>query len=298
MFSVIPYHSIIPYHTSLDTGGINYSTSQFTRVPTSHQQNTDAAIVTAEGDTVALSWGSEIQATYAAYNSFTRITGESTRLQAQGLLFEIDRELSISVDGNLNRQELKDIKEAIKTIDSIMRDFLSGDIADAVAKALEIPELESISSLKASLEFEQSVSLKQQLVTDISSSSPKPLEAITQKGDIAALEDINKLTDKMTKVVQDSGVNPANLLKPIRKVFSQLLKELSKENPLDSLKPATAKLIMSDLLKRIQHLPQIEENRGTEQKENEHQAGIPPGAGTPTLPEKTTFQPNDCSRCF
>jgi len=275
MALVNPYCSFIPYQTSLESGEINYSTSQFTRATTSHQQNTDATIVTAEGDRVTLSWSSHFQATYTIYNSLARITGESTWLQGNEFLLETDRELTISVDGDLNWRELRDIQKAIKTIDSIIRDFLSGDIAHAVAKGLKIAQLESLSSLEASARFEQSVCLEQQLVTEITPCPPEPAEGITPKSDMTALEDIYRLTDKMMKVVQDSGVKPADLLKPLRKVFSQLSKELSREDHPDSPKLAKAELIKSDLLNRIEHLSEMEKNRGTERKGKRHRTNIP-----------------------
>jgi hypothetical protein len=266
MVSVFPYRSFIPYQTSLESGEINYSTSQFTRATTSHQQNTDATIVTAEGDRVMLSWSSQSQTTYTIYNSLARITGESTWLQGSQFLLETHRELTISVDGDLNLQELRDIQKAIKTVNSIIRDFLSGDIAHAVAKGLKIAQLESLSSLEASARFEQSVCLEQQLITEITPCPPEPAEGITPKADMTSLEDIHRLTDRMMKVVQDSGVKPVNLLKPLRKVFSQLSKELSREDHPDSQKLSKAELIKSNLLKRIEHLSEMEKNRGTERK--------------------------------
>ena len=158
MHSIAPSHSITPVQASLDTGGTNYSISQSAQFTTSHHQNTDITIFTAEGDKVTLSSTSQFQATCATYNSFARTKGEFTWSRGQSLDLNISRELSILVDGDLDKQELKDINKAIKTIEKIMRDFLSGDIGNAVAKALRISKLESISSLEADLQFEQSIS--------------------------------------------------------------------------------------------------------------------------------------------
>lgn len=266
MYSITPYHSTNPDRTGLDTGGINYNTLQSTNLTTSRQQSADVTIVTPEGDKVVFSSSSQFQATYVTYDSFAHTKGEFTLFQGKSFDLNINRELIISVDGDLNKQELKDIKKALRTIGKIMRDFLSGDIGHAVANALKIGKLESILSLEASLQFEQNISLEQQLVTETISSLPEIAEDITSKGKMIALEHINNLTDEMTEVVKDLGVKPAKLVRPIHRLFSHLFKEYSKEDPLDSPRLAIAKLIKSNLLDRIEHLSETEEDKGTEQK--------------------------------
>jgi len=259
-------YSITQDHMGLDTGGINYSILQSTHLTTSHQQSADVTIVTAEGDKVVFASSSQLQATYVTYDSFARTEGEFALFQGRSFDLNTNREFIISVDGDLNKQELKDIKKALRTIGKIMRDFLSGDIGHAVAKALKIGKLESILSFEASLQFEQSISLEQQLVTEATSSLPEIADNITSKGKMTALEYIKSLTDKMTEVVKDSGIKPAKLVRPINKLFSHLFKGLFRDNPLDSPKLAIAKLIRSNLLDRIEHLSETEEDKRIEQK--------------------------------
>ena len=86
------------------------------------------------------------------------------------------------------------------------------------------------------------------------------------KDDVTALEHISNLTDKMTDVVKDSRVKPAKLVRAIHKLFSHLFKGLFRDNPPDSPKLAIAKLIRSNLLERIEHLPETQEDKGTEQE--------------------------------
>ena len=266
MHSITPYHSITPDRTGLDMGGINYSTLQSTHLETSRQQSADFTIVTAEGDKVMFSSSSQFQATYITYDSFARTKGEFTLFQGESFNININRELTISVDGDLNGQESKDIKKALRTIGKIMRDFLSGDIGHAVTKALKIGKLESIMSLEASLQLEQNISLEQELVTETTFSLPEIADAIMPKDDMTALKHINNLTDKMTKVVKNSGVKPEKLVSPIHKLFSHLFKGLFRNNPPDSPKLAIAKLIRSNLLDRIEHLSETEEDKGVDQE--------------------------------
>jgi hypothetical protein len=273
MHSIVPYCSVTPDPTNLDTGARNYCTSQLTHVTASHQQNTDVTIMTAEGDKVTLSSSSQSQATFTTYDGFARTVGASAWFQAKRLDIDVARELSISVEGNLDEQELKDIEKAMRAIGRIVRDFLSGRIDRAVARALRICNLESISSLNANLRYEQTVSLTQQLVTEVSSPPPELAEDITSRPNPVALEPIDKVIDKMIDVVQDSGVKPAKLRKPIRGLFAKLLKELPREDLLDSPQHAIAKHIKTELLDRIEHLSEKEGNKG---KKMSHSRCKPP----------------------
>lgn len=272
MYSIIPPLSLAPDCTNLDTGDVQYHTSQLTRARTSHQQNTDVTIYTAEGDKVTLSSSSQSQTTYVTYNSLAATQGEFTMFQGAGFNLNANRALIISVDGDLDKQELKDIEKALRTIDKIMRDFLSGDIGHAVASTLKIGKLKSILSLEASLQFKQSLSLEQQLVTEVTSSPIKVAENIMTKSDITALEHINKLADEMAEVVKGSGVKPAKLIRPIHGLFSQFFKEHSRAHPLDSPRLTIAKLIKSNLMNRIKHLSESEKIGEQDRKSNSTQS--------------------------
>jgi predicted RNase H-related nuclease YkuK (DUF458 family) len=265
MYSITPQLYTAPCWMNLARGDMNYNTSRFTQVTTTHQNNTDVTILTLEGDRVTLSSSSQSQATYIAYDSLALSKGRLTRLQGEIFGLNTNDELSISVDGDLNKQELKDIAKAIKAIGTIIRDFLYGNIGYAVAKALKIIGLESIVSLEASMQCEQTVSLGQLSLTDTASSSPELAEDTASKGNNAIVsEHIGKVTDRIAEVIKESGVRPRRLRKPIRKLFSHLFRELSQENTRDSLKVAIAKLITSNLADKIKDLSEAGENNGNE----------------------------------
>lgn len=265
MYALSPYHSIIPTHTGLDRGGIHYNILQATHLETFNQQCADFTIITAEGDKVMISSSSQLQVNYVTYNSLARTKEEFTLFQGESFNIRINKALIVSVDGDLNAQELRDIKKALKAIDKMMRDFLSGDIGNSAVKALKIGKLESLLSLKASQKLEQNISLEQELVTEITSSLPEMADAIMSKQDIANFEHINNLTDRMIEVIKNSGIKPAKIISPIHKLFSHLSKGLFRNSPPGSPKLAMAKLIKSNLLNRIEQLPEVEERKGIEQ---------------------------------
>lgn len=269
MNSIASYDFSTADRTSLATGGRGYSASEVTRVTSSLQQDTDVTIVTAEGDKVTLSSASQYHTAYATYEGLRCIGGDSARFQGQSFSLDASRELSVMVDGNLNKEELKDIEKAMRTIDKILRDFLSGDMDHAVSELMKINALESISSLEASLQFERNLSLEQQVVQEVTSAPAELSQDMMPKGNTTGLDHIDKLADAVMQVVKDSGLKPASLLNPIQKLFSHLLEGLSatEEGFTNSPKLQAAKWIGSHLLEKVNHL----DEDGQDDREN----GVP-----------------------
>lgn len=276
--------SSTPGNTSLPTCDRSYNTSELTRVTSSLHQNADVTIVTAEGDKVTLSSGSQAQVTYATYEELRYMGGHFAQFRYEALGLEVSREYSIVVDGDLNKKELRDIRKAIRTIEKMMRDFLSGNVDHAVGKAMKVSKLESISSLEASLQFERSLSVDQQFTERVTSEPTESAEDMTVIGDTITAGHIDKLTGEMGQVVLDSGVKPAKLFRPIQEVFSRLMKETphTQTGFVDRPRLQAAKLIELHLLERIKRLIEDWQNRGEQAipdnvDESADDNGIPEG---------------------
>src|SRR5262245_65927746 len=89
-----------------------YSSATVEHITASRSQSADITIVTAEGDRVTLSASMGAQAEYApneyaTYNAYGRV--------------------SVTIEGDLSRSELKDIRKAIRTIEKAARDMARGD---------------------------------------------------------------------------------------------------------------------------------------------------------------------------
>jgi hypothetical protein len=282
---IAPSDSSTPDNTSLPTCGTSYNASESTRVTSSLQQNADVTIITAEGDKVTLSSGSQAQMTYATYEELRYMGGHLAQFRDESLGLEVSREYSISVEGDLNKTELRDIRKAIRTIEKIMRDFLSGDIDHAAGKAMKISRLEFISTLEASLQFERSLSVDQQFTEHVTSEPIESAEDMTMIGDTITSDHIDRPIGEISQVVLDSGVQPAKLLKPIRKVFSRLIQEIPHTQTGLGYRPRlqAVKLIELHLLERIKQL--------IEDWQNTRQQAIPDNVDEPTddnwIPEGT-----------
>jgi hypothetical protein len=239
--------------------GGNFNAAQFTRVTTSQQESSDITILTAEGDRVTISADSQLSIDCATYSGLVRSNGLLGSVKTNELVIDSNRDLYISVEGDLSRQELEDIKKAIKSVDKIMGQVLSGNMEKAVAMTNKLGSLDSISSLEASMELEKTVTTEQTFVMSVDKGTTESINN-TLPEDIPIIQDPFKpATDQMMDVLLNSGVHLAKAARPFDQYMSKLLKSLSGKDNVNEKTIEAAKLIRADLLERIKGLSRNEE---------------------------------------
>jgi hypothetical protein len=250
MASVAALASIVPDLTNLATDRENVGTTALTKVSVSQQRNTGITLTTAEGDTVTFTSSSEFEASLSSYDYRGSLSGETLHMLIRSFDYSASRDFFISVDGDLNPQELRDIRKAMRQINRIMRSFLAGDLDRAMNKVLKLGNLESIASLEASLQFSRSVSIVQQAAVEKapgrndsgeSGSSPELITHTTVKN----------LVHQTMHIVNHSGIDSARLMRPLDGMFSHYSKELSNEGHRAAPKLKLLSLIKSDILNRL-----------------------------------------------
>ena len=169
---------------------------------------------------------------------------------------EKSRSISISVENDLNEQELKDIKEALKKIDKIMTDFLhGGDMVDAAVKNMEIGKLDTIASLEANYRYEKSAILEQtslkEKTTYSRGSNPEtpPLTKIENP-----LKHSKVLIEELANIIKESEIEPSRFKKPIQKLFSDYKNNPTENEPRDNHRIRMTERIETELLKKISSL--------------------------------------------
>jgi hypothetical protein len=111
----------------------------------------DFSIVTAEGDKVTLSLNSAESAGAYRYSAQGRLEGGTQSAVAAGSVYESSTSLSLSIQGELSKEEIRDIQKAIKTVAKVYRDLAKGDEEQAVKRASKLDKLDSIAELAASI---------------------------------------------------------------------------------------------------------------------------------------------------
>lgn len=145
--------------------------SQSTAVNMCQSRSSDITLVTAEGDTVTLSASQTKEIWFDTYSSKGQSTGSDAALSASK-----SSEFSMTVEGDLNKEELKDIRKAIRTIWKAERDILKGHDERATERTTKLAELDQIASIDAKLEFRQTVSVTQTTVEPPASGIPTSVE--------------------------------------------------------------------------------------------------------------------------
>jgi len=263
---------ITPYHPNTseqwDFSAYNYSDRQLTQASVSQQQNKDITIFTEDGDRVTISSDQQSQAFYSNYSSFSQqgtsgaysgdtvSQNQSAVFQDERFEYENSRYLSISVDGDLNEQELKDVRNTIKAIDEIMTNLLhGGDITKGIERALSLVSLDSISGIAANYSYENAVSVEHTIVEEISTYSKEGLPENIMPVTNNEVDNIKNLIAEMIDIVKDSGIKPSKIINPIKEFFFHLLKDLFDNSHQNKDKITLAKLIESELIEKIKQLP-------------------------------------------
>jgi len=139
----------------------NRQNQSFQQVATQARESA-ITMVTAEGDVVSLSGG---QALYQATAAIAASTGAGgTALSARHTSLALET-MSWSVQGDLNDEELADIKNLFTDLQTIAADFFNGDLQAAATGALNLGDMGSISALSASFSFRATVATSLQQAT-------------------------------------------------------------------------------------------------------------------------------------
>ena len=257
---------LIPQNTTFLRGfndftfkGANINAAQFTRVTTYQQESRDITILTAEGDKITISADSQVSAGYAGYSGIVKNNRALCNFKAQNMVIDSGRDLYISVEGDLSSRELEDIKKAIKAVDKIMGQILSGDMEKALAMTSKLASLDSISGLEASLELEKTVTTEQTCFTAANKETVETINDRPSEDSQVIQAPFKSATDRIMDALLNSGVRPAKIFRPFDQYSSKLLKSLSGKDDVNQKAIETTKLIRADVLERIKGLLQEEE---------------------------------------
>lgn len=239
-------------------GGNTYYGSQIANLSSYQQKNADITIMTAEGDRVTLSTDSKRQASYLTYSGLARGGGAMAQLQGKSFSMEVNRELSITIEGNLSEEELQDIQKSLKTIDRIMHKALSGNTDHALAMTHDVSSMESISSFSASIKIENTVSFEQHNIVETQTPIPKPKNEIESGRDYLSHDRFSRVTDKMMEALKHHGFMNRKLIRPLNKYFSKIFEGISEkqEGSEKSGKMEMAHRIRSEMLERLERVAQ------------------------------------------
>jgi len=202
-------------------GNKEFRSSQSMKISTVNHESTDIVLFTQEGDKITLSSDSSYSADYVNYRGLLLNSNGSVQIEEKSLSLSNDSRFSMTIEGDLSDEELKDINKAIKIIDKIVQKLKSGDIEKAMMLADRAIDLESISGMNASVEQEQKVIMETRIQTSISGQGSNPDGGNSEDG---ATGKIDFIANKISDIIKSTFKND-NTLKVLDNYFSQFIKK-------------------------------------------------------------------------
>lgn len=128
----------------------------------SSSRSIDLDLVTEEGDNVTLSIDAKAFAMVTSYGEEGVDEDEAAARWSVVRAGAVEREIQLTVEGDLNRQERREIRKVLKTINKMMAQFVRGKLAPMMNNAKKLGGLETIDSLELSMAYERQVLVAQQ----------------------------------------------------------------------------------------------------------------------------------------
>jgi hypothetical protein len=145
--------SVIPFSTAPFATNGNIQRQQTVVGSASLSQSTEVTLTTDEGDTVTLNLASFMETQAGIYQG--AVDQGDRRAFSRTTYFESSRqdEMAIEINGDLNADEMEDIRTALQTIGLMIDDFLNGNLNEMAKDAKQLEQLDTISSLDASFSY-------------------------------------------------------------------------------------------------------------------------------------------------
>jgi hypothetical protein len=137
------------------------------------------SVTTAEGDKITLSANLETDFRAVSYKSHVEGGSTTTDVEAKYAAYSLKQEFGVTVEGDLNEQEVKDLTKLFRKVANIFEKYLNGQDEAALAKTAKLIErfgrLSSLSDLALNVDVERSVTaLAARIVTEVTGQPALP----------------------------------------------------------------------------------------------------------------------------
>lgn len=213
---------------------------------TSESLDTGLTIRTKDGDLVTLNSSSFSSMDAYLYDG----AGIARTANGEAFVAERSREItlasgqsfSFSVDGNLSEDELEDIDSLLKGLDQVISKMKSGDMEEALDKAMQLGGFDTFASFAADISYQRSYQMTSAFAAESTQALPsagvnadagnQPL-ALTPESDDAkpAAPDFGKLFDKLFEHLEKRKEKVFDqAAKPMEQLLSHHLKGLENDS--------------------------------------------------------------------
>ena len=143
--------------------GIQRLDTQVGGIAVSNELSGRLSVTTAEGDKITLTANLEAEFRAGVYQSHSEADGTSVDVDAKTFAYSLKKEINVTVEGDLNEDEKKDLADLFRKVSKIFRKFFNGQDDAALAKTVRLADrfgsLSSLSSLDLNVDVQRSVSV-------------------------------------------------------------------------------------------------------------------------------------------
>ena len=131
-----------------DTYEKSSSVSKSEGLTVSFQKSKNISISTSDGDVVTISSYEEFHTGYYSYQDITSRNGNLSYQEGKQFELSAEKKFSLSVEGDLSKQEIKDIKKSLRLINKVLNNYQNGDIEKVLKNISKIGNWIPLQTLK------------------------------------------------------------------------------------------------------------------------------------------------------
>lgn len=190
----------------------------------SSSRSLDINLVTEEGDKVTLSMEARASAIHAAHGAAGMDENEMYARWGELGGGQFERDITLTVEGDLSTQERREIRNVMGTINRMMNRFVQGKLSPMMDKVQKLQGLETIDSLEVEMSYENQLLVAQQRRTDVSydhNGEVTPLKALAggPPAEAPTRTEARSVAEKMAEAVNTSKA-PKD---PVRTMVDRML---------------------------------------------------------------------------
>ena len=235
------------------------------------------SFLTAEGDRVSISAGSESRVSFDSYTAQGLLEGQTVDIRNKQLNTSFRSNFSLLVEGNLNEQELADIQAFLQTSQNLFRELSNGNVDQAAETAFSLKDLDSLAS--AGLFFRQETTVSVQArSTELVAQGNETSQRSQGRGNATEQSPtIEGFLERIRKAQEQFQIDPDRLAKRLPTLLSTLIETLDKptseEKPPQSPFEQIRKEFLPSLLQAIQNLTTKEDTPDEVREEDNNSKG-------------------------
>ena len=229
-----------PFNTP-DRSGREVQASQSLRLAAVSEVSKDITLRTREGDTVTLSMDRETVAVYGrdarmAMDQQYAVTADGDHFTQDRVAaetrewfgFEASQEISVTVEGDLSREEMRDIRKALRRIDRLISKSFGPQAPERRGHgSAGLSRLDTLAGIEVDVRQSRTILSAQSSTIATLSYGPdgQAAESLVHPAE-PVVPAWQTVADEATAIVEETGIEPEHFVDPLRDLFGHWARKM------------------------------------------------------------------------